>query len=229
MNTKHLLRSPEVRRGRPGWSGLLLLLVITGLLSGCQVELYSNLAENDATEMWAILLRNDFDSEKFAERNGSFGVRVEESQVADAVEVLKGCGYPRDKFDSIGNLFKKEGLISSPLEEQARFIYALAQSLSETLSQMDGVITARVHVVLPENNPFARAVRPSSASVFIKHRPESSLDDVRSEIKLIVAKSIEGLSYDQVTVATVPASTANRCGGGLVTAGAHSRRLFTPV
>jgi type III secretory pathway lipoprotein EscJ len=96
-------------------------------------------------------------------------------------------------------------LISSPLEERIRFIYGLSQDVQETLSRIDGVITARVHIVLPENDPFAKEVRPSSASVFIKYLPDSHLEDIKSEIKLIVEKSIEGLSYDKVSVVMLPA------------------------
>jgi len=52
-------------------------------------------------------------------------------------------------------------------------IYALSEELSRTVSEIDGVISARVHVVLPENDPLRRDLVPSSASVFIRH--DSSL------------------------------------------------------
>lgn len=189
-----------------------VLMTVIFLLTGCKVELYSNLSENEVVEIWAILLRQDIDSEKFATRDGTFGVRVEKSQVAEAVETLKGCGYPKKEFENVGGLFKKEGMISSPLEEQARYIYALTQSLGETLSQIDGVITARVHIVLPEEKPFSENIKPSSASVFIKYREGAQLQDIKSEIKLIVSKSIEGLNYNNVVLAMVPAEDTARCG-----------------
>ena len=46
-------------------------------------------------------------------------------------------------------------------------MHALAQDLSATISRIDGVVVARVHIVLPDNNPFAEKVKPSSAAVFI--------------------------------------------------------------
>ncbi|NJN46845.1 MAG: type III secretion inner membrane ring lipoprotein SctJ [Candidatus Competibacteraceae bacterium] len=183
---------------------VLLLAII--LLAGCKMELYSQLPENDANDMMAILLRNGINSEKIPEKKtGTFAIHVQQGQMPTAVALLKGQGFPKEKHASMKDLFKKEGLISSPLEERIRFIYGLSQDVQETLSRIDGVITARVHIVLPENDPFTDRVKPSSASVFIKYLPESHLEDIKSEIKLIVEKSIEGLSYDKVSVVMLPA------------------------
>ncbi|EIJ35771.1 type III secretion system inner membrane ring lipoprotein SctJ [Thiothrix nivea] len=181
-------------------------LLVCLLLAGCKTELYSNLPENDANSMLSILLNNKITAEKTYDKKAeAYFLHVEESQIPQAVTILKEYGYPKEKVASIGELFKKEGLISSPLEERARFIFALSQSVQETLSQIDGVLVARVHVVLPENNPIEEEVKPSSASVFIKYNPAYRLEDMKSEIKLIVEKSIEGLSYDKVSVVMVPA------------------------
>ncbi|WMP16364.1 type III secretion system inner membrane ring lipoprotein SctJ [Thiothrix lacustris] len=176
------------------------------LLTGCKTELYSNVVENDANGMLAILLNNKVDAEKVYDKKAeTYTLNVEESQIPQAVQMLKEHGYPKEKTATVGELFKKEGLISSPLEERARFIFALSQSVQETLSQIDGVLVARVHVVLPENNPIDTEVKPSSASVFIKYNPAYRLEDMKSDIKMIVEKSIEGLTYDSVSVVMVPA------------------------
>lgn len=186
-------------------------ILIPLLLSGCKTELYSNLDEEDSNSMLAILMNNDISASKTADKKaGTYFLHVEESQIPEAVALLREHGYPREKVSTIGDLFKKDGLISSPLEERARFIFALSQSVQETLSQIDGVLVARVHVVLPENNPLGEQVTPSSASVFIKYNPDYKLEDMKSEIKLIVEKSIEGLSYDKVSVVMVPAQLPTR-------------------
>ncbi|MGB3917183.1 type III secretion inner membrane ring lipoprotein SctJ [Thiothrix litoralis] len=186
----------------------LHFLVIFALvfLTGCKTELYRNLIENDANAMLSILLNNKIGAEKtYDTKADAYYLNVEESQIPQAVQLLKEQGYPKEKTATVGELFKKEGLISSPLEERARFIFALSQSVQETLSQIDGVLVARVHVVLPENNPIDTEVKPSSASVFIKYNPAYRLEDMKSDIKMIVEKSIEGLTYDSVSVVMVPA------------------------
>lgn len=101
---------------------------------------------------------------------------------------------PERSRTSLGEIFKKEGVISTPLEERARYIYALSQELEATLSQIDGVIVARVHVVLPERIAPGEPVQPASAAVFIKHTPALDPDSVRGRIQQMVASSIPGMS-----------------------------------
>jgi len=184
---------------------LWTLLLCATLLSGCKTELYSGLDEQDANSMLAIMLDNGISAEKIANKKDStYVLSVDEGKVSKAVSLLREYGYPREKVASMGEMFKKDGIVSSPMEERARFIYALSQSVQETLSQIDGVLIARVHVVVPENGPATTVMQPSSASVFIKYNPTYDLESMKSEIKMIVEKSIEGLSYDKVSVVMVP-------------------------
>ena len=95
--------------------------------------------------------------------------------------------------------------MSSALEERARFTHALSQELSNTLSNIDGVVQARVHVSVPEKNPLSDKPQHSTASVFIKHRPGVDLSQQTGKIKALVVNAMEGLPYDNVTVALFPA------------------------
>ena len=63
-------------------------------------------------------------------------------------------------------------------------IYALSEELSRTVSEIDGVISARVHVVLPENDPLRRDLVPSSASVFIRHDTSLPVNDLKQLVGL---------------------------------------------
>lgn len=189
-----------------------LALTLLFLLTGCKEELYSNLSETEAVQMWAVLLKNQVGSEKFVTRDGAFGISVETEQIAKAVQILKVCGFPKNEYKDVGLLFKKEGLISSPIEEKARYLYGLSQSLGETISQIEGVVTARVHIVLPEENPFSGSVKPSAASILIKYRSDFNLFDIKSKIKQLVSKSIEGLQYSQIAVALLPIKGNSICG-----------------
>lgn len=186
---------------------IITLLLSTSLLASCQMELFNGLSESDVNQMLAIMLSHDIGSEKIKDKKGgTYSLMVDDSKVPESVRLLNEYGYPKEQVTSIKELFKKEGLVSSPMEERVRYIYALSQSVQETLTNIDGVIVARVHVVMPENNPYVEQSKPSSASVFIKYHPNSNLSDVKSEIKLIVEKSIEGLSYDKVSVVMLPAN-----------------------
>lgn len=192
-----------------------ILLAVTCLITtACEVELYSGLPEREANEMLSILIENDIAGSKEIDKDKTSTLKVEESDFSRAVQLLQSNGLPRANFGNIGEIFKKEGLISSPMEERARFIYALGQELSSTISQIDGVLSARVHVVVPENfSPLERPV-PSSASVFIRHKPGASVSKLTTQIKLLVTNSIEGLVYDKVSVALFPADTGSSDASG---------------
>jgi type III secretion protein J len=59
--------------------------------------------------------------------------------------------------------------------------------------------------VVPERSPLSDKPQPSAAAVFIKHRPDRNLAAQVPQIKALVVNSIEGLAYDNVTVALFPA------------------------
>jgi type III secretion protein J len=181
----------------------LVLLALPLLLAACKVELYSNLTEQEANEILAALLPRGIDAEKVPGKEDSRTINVEKSQLAQAIEILKAEGLPREKLASMGDVFQKQGLVSSPLEERVRLIYALSQELSSTLGHIDGVVTARVHVVLSEGDGEGPS-SPSSAAVFIKYRENYDLDVLVPQIKRLVTNSIAGLAYDKVSVVLIP-------------------------
>ncbi|WP_217283598.1 type III secretion system inner membrane ring lipoprotein SctJ [Pseudaquabacterium terrae] len=182
-----------------------LLLCALAILAGCSSqELYSQLTERQANEMVAVLRGAGIDADKKVQ-DGRFSVLTSRSDFSDAVRLLNAQGYPRESFDSMGKVFKREGFVSSPLEERARLVHALSQEISNTLASIDGVVAARVHLVVPERHPLMDKPQPAAASVFIKHRPDKDLRPQVTQIKALVVNSLEGLSYDHVTVALFPA------------------------
>lgn len=192
----------------------LLLLSLSVALSGCgKTELFSNIPENEANEMISLLIRHGIDANKQVGEEGTWVVMVQGARFDDAVDILESAGYPKEKFQGIGKVFQKSGLVSSPTEERIRFMHALSQELSETISQIDGVLVARVQIVLPENDPYSDITTPSSASVFIKHRSDSDVESAIPKIKNFVVNSIEGLTYDRVSLASFPSDEWQRVGG----------------
>lgn len=185
-------------------AGVLLALALAGC--GGSVELLSNINEREANEVVGVLSESDVKVTKLPGKDGAVNLTVDQSQVARAISVLSAEGMPRERRATMGDVFRKEGLISSPLEERARYLWALSQELSETISQIDGVLRSRVHVVLPERSTGGEAALPSSAGVFVKHRRNVNLEESVPQIKRLVASAIPGLSIEKVSVVLVPAT-----------------------
>ena len=173
-------------------------IVATG--SDKQSTLHSGLEERQANLVMAALLNAGIQCQKTPGEEGSWNVLCSESKFAEAVNLLERQGLPQRAHQGIGEVFKKTGMISSPSEERIRFMDALAQDLSKTISMIDGVIDARVHVVLPENDPFARNTLPSSAAVAIRARWDSDISDLVPSVKGLVKNAIEGLAYEKIQV-----------------------------
>jgi type III secretion protein J len=179
-------------------------------LCGCRSELYERLDERDANEILAALYSAGIPAAKSTKDDKTWAVEVEEHDLPRALQIAAAHGLPREQFANVGDLFKKEGLVSTPSEERIRYIYAVSQELSNTLSQIDGVIVARVHPVIPANDPLASQIRPSSASVFIKYRRDANLEAMAPPIKNLVMRSIEGLQYENISLTFVAAEDLSR-------------------
>ena len=186
--------------------GLVLVAALLLAACGAKVDLLATIAERDANEVMAELLNKGISVTKVAGKDGNVGLQVNQSDMARAVDILRVAGLPRESFKAIGQVFSKDGLISSPVEERARYLYALSQELSGTLANLDGVLFARVHLVLPERGTGLDKGSPSSAAVFIKHRVEYDIELLQPQVRRLVANSIPDLSVDRVTVVLVSSS-----------------------
>lgn len=188
-----------------------IAFVVLGMLvlQACSVELYSNLNQKQANEIVATLMRHGIPAQRQAGKDGNMTVSVQKGRFAEAMAILDESGLPKQEFQTLGDVFKRDGLVSSPVEERATMIYGLSQELSQTISDIDGVLSARVHLVLPENDPLRQRLVPSSASVFIRHRASVPMNELIPQVKMLVAKGISGLTYDNVSVTLIPvAATA---------------------
>lgn len=179
--------------------GLVVAAVFA--LSACRVEVYDKLSQRDANEMTALLILAGVDAKRITQKDGMFAVTVDESDFAEAVTLIDRSGLPKPDFASMTDVLSDDRLIASPSEERARLNYALAQELSRTVSEIEGVVSARVHLATPSNDPLSRRETESSASVAIHHRNGFASAGVVPRIKVLVANAVDGLDYERVSIA----------------------------
>ena len=193
------------------WSVAAAILTLSGI-TGCSgdVELFGDLDEKECNEMLAVLGENDIQAKKSADGDSSFKLMVTESELGPAIVVLQDNGFPHNQFRGISEEFPQSGLISSPYQERIRYMHAQSEELAMTITRIDGVIDARVHIVLPETTAFGEQLSPSSASVFIKHSYDINMSNVVPEIKAFISNSVEGLEEDKVSVVLVESAALRR-------------------
>ena len=183
--------------------GVLGLLLLTGC---SEVRLYSNLPEQEVNEMVSILRTSGIQCSKLEGDEGKWHITVAEEPYADAVAILSEAGRPKKQRPTMEELFPKTGFTSSPAEQRIRLTYGLEQSLEATIAALPGgVLDARVHLVLPDNQPLRDSAKPSRANVVVIHRKGSNIENSVATIPQIIMGGVDGLEADAVSVELVEA------------------------
>lgn len=182
--------------------GTCLLLLV--LLTGCKEVLYDNLSQREANKLVTTLRQSDIEAERVDEGDGMFSVLVERNRFAEAVTLLEQRGLPRERFDTMADVFTSDSLLSTPLEERARLAYALSQELMRSLTAVDGILDAHVHLTLSRELPLSNEATPATASVLLNHAPGFDIEALIPDVKFLVAQGVPNLSYRDVSVVTAP-------------------------
>lgn len=193
---------------------LAALALAALVLAGCKSEIYSGLAERDINEMITVLATNGISADRAKAKDGSFALSVDGGEASQAIALLSARGLPRPRYQSLGDVFESKRMVSTPFEERARFMHAVNQELAHSLTQIAGVVSARVHVMMPEENPLQRAAPAPRASVFLYHRPDVSVREYVPVVKSLVVNAVNGLAYEDVAVALFPAGSPIEAGAG---------------
>ncbi|MDO8944505.1 MAG: EscJ/YscJ/HrcJ family type III secretion inner membrane ring protein, partial [Desulfobacterales bacterium] len=104
------------------------MLTLALVLGGCgsKIEVVSALPEAEGNEVLAALLNAGIPASKIAGKGGLISVAVDETRMARAIDLLREQGLPRPRQSRMGEVFRKDNLLSSPMEERARYMFALS-------------------------------------------------------------------------------------------------------
>jgi flagellar M-ring protein FliF len=137
-------------------------------------------------------------------------ISVPEEQVHELRLELASAGLPRG--GGVGfEIFDQSRLGATEFEQQINLRRALEGELSRSIGTIDGVQSARVHLVMPERRLFAAKSESASASVILKLRPgrEFGRREVGGIVHLVTA-AVPALSKDRVSVVSTDGLTLHQ-------------------
>lgn len=165
---------------------------------GPMTLLYADLELRDASQIVEQLDRAHIPRQT---DSGGTRVMVPADQVGRARLLLAKDGLPTG--GSIGyEIFDRgDGLTASSFQQAINQTRALEGELSRTIRMLHGVRAARVHLVLPKREPFARERQEAQASVVLTMQGATRLDPegVQAVLNLIAA-AVPGLRAQNIAV-----------------------------
>jgi type III secretion protein J len=192
-----------------------LLFSLALLFSSCSSNraIAHGLDEKEANEIIVVLESRGINASKNVEESAGGGgaqeitwvIMVPDEDSTKALSILNQLGLPRRRGQNLLKIFSNTGLVPSERQEEIRYQEGLAESIASSIRKMDGVLDADVRLSFPKEdplNPNKKTQERINASVYVKH--SGALDDPNSlmipRIKRLVAGSVVGLDYENVTV-----------------------------
>ena len=162
------------------------------------VPLYTGLTDRDIGEVVAVMDSSDV---PYRLDPSSGGVMVPADRKYDVRMQMASAGLPRGTGFGIEEMPELGSFGQTPFMENALYSHAVETELARTISSMQPVDAARVHLGVPPQSAFLRQRREPSASVMLTLFPGRRLDpgQVQSVVYL-VASAIPELSPQHVTV-----------------------------
>lgn len=180
--------------------GLMIFFVFVSLrVSSTEMSLlYSDLSNADSSAIAAKLEETQIPYEISAD---GARVQVPDTEVGRARMLLAQAGLPNGGSMGYEIFDKNNGFGTTNAVQNINAVRALEGELARTISSLEPVRSARVHLVLPQRELFAREHRPASASVAIGLRPGKRLEQGQiSAIQSLIASAVPELKMEAVSI-----------------------------
>src|SRR5690625_4264310 len=183
--------------------------------------LYGRISEQDATAVIDALQAANI-AYKLDSSTGA--VLVPAGEVHAVRLKLAAQGLPQSGGMGYELLQREQGFGTSQFMENARFNRALETELARSISTLQGVESARVHLAIPKQSVFIRERSQPSASVLVNLFPGRNLSDGQvAAVVHMVASSVPELVDERVTLVDQRGRVLTRKEEGLL--GATSQQL----
>lgn len=160
--------------------------------------LFSGMQAKESSEVVAILQQSNIDY-KLDPTTGALLVPASEVQALRMK--LAAEGLPRSSTQGMEMLDGDQGFGTSQFVERARYQRAMEEELSRSISQLNNVQSARVHLATPKQSVFVRDRKPPTASVILNLYAGRSIEPGQvTAITHMVASSVPNMANADVTV-----------------------------
>jgi flagellar M-ring protein FliF len=130
----------------------------------------------------------------------SRGIRVPTARAAELRMQLAQEGLPThgvvgwEKFDS-------QDFTRTEFEQNINRLRAIQGEISRTITSIEGISSARVHIVTPKQSLFVEEQKEPTAAIYIRTKRNAKLNDRQIKgIQHLVCRSVEGLKPNTVTI-----------------------------
>jgi flagellar M-ring protein FliF len=192
--------------------GMLGMLALLALRSGTEpmALLYGDLDLRDSAQVVDQLGRRHIPYRIAA--NGS-QILVPAEQVAESRLALARDGLPSGGSIGYEIFDRSDGLAATEFQQKINETRALEGEIARTICAMHGIRAARVHLVLPRREPFARDRQDAQASVMLTMVGPGRLDPESIQAILnLVAAAVPGLRPQNIAIADSSGNLLARAG-----------------
>lgn len=179
-------------------AAVLVIVALSVFRGGATYQYaFTNLSPEDASEAAALLKASGIAFR--SEANGA-ALSVPASQVHDARLMLASQGLPRG--GGVGfELFDRGDFGASEFTQRVNLRRATEGELARTISRLQAVRSARVHVTMPEKGLYRDDDRRASAAVVLNLQPGRTMHERElAGVRHLVASAVPGMDADYVTV-----------------------------
>jgi flagellar M-ring protein FliF len=171
-------------------------LYVFGLIAEpSKAILYSGLEARDAS---AVISKLDALNVPYEQKGDGGTILIPADQVTKirmqlATDGLPSAGVGYEIFD------KSDTFGTTAFVQNINRLRAIEGELARTIRSLDSIVSARVHLVIPDRQIFARDNQPPSASVVVKTRTRLSRGQVNA-IQHLVAAAVAGLTPNNLAL-----------------------------
>ena len=194
-------KQPGVQRALPSIAAAIIAIVgifiYVALQTPERTTLFSTLSESEKSRVFEAL-KNGGTDVRIDPTTGELTVPVEDYHKAKLNLAAQGIAVPSsDNQSGLDDM----AMGTSRSVETLKIKQAMEYELARSISEIDTVNNARVHLAIPERSAFARNTQEPSASVFLELGVGRSMSSQQVQaIVNLVASSVPNLAKNKVSI-----------------------------